>query len=115
MLESPLVNDPGRGAAVNFIGSEPSNRVEKGYPKFENNSVHINIFERFSNVPNDVWEYHVGGYQVCHKWLKDRRGRQLSREDIAHYKKIVNALGETIRLMCEVDTAIETAGGWPMK
>ncbi|MBU2610446.1 MAG: hypothetical protein KJ606_05810 [Chloroflexi bacterium] len=60
-------------------------------------------------------ESHVGGYQVCQKWLKDRRGRQLSREDIAHYQKIVNAIGETIRLMGEVDEAIESAGGWPMK
>jgi hypothetical protein len=47
--------------------------------------------------------------------LKDRRGRQLSSEDIAHYQKIVYALGETIRLIGEVDEAIESAGGWPMK
>jgi hypothetical protein len=115
LLESPLVNDPGGGSPVYFIGSEPSNSVEKGYPKFENNCVHINLPESFCNVPDDVWEFHVGGYQVCEKWLKDRRGRQLSAEDIAHYQKIVNALGETIRLMGEVDEAIESAGGWPIK
>ena len=47
----------------------------------------------------DVWNFHIGGYQVCEKWLKDRKGRTLSKDDIAHYQKIVVALTETIRLM----------------
>jgi hypothetical protein len=55
------------------------------------------------------------GYQVCEKWLKDRRGRELSAEDILHYQKMVVALKETIRLMREVDRVIEVHGGWPMK
>ena len=42
--------------------------------------------------PQEVWDFHIGGYQVCHKWLKDRKGRTLSDEDIAHYQKIVVAL-----------------------
>lgn len=54
-------------------------------------------------------------YHVCEKWLKDRRGRALSAEDIAHYQKVVLALGETIRLMAVVDVAIESAGGWPVR
>ena len=52
-------------------------------------------------------------YQVCHKWLKDRKGRQLSDEDVLHYAKIVTALHETIRLMREIDEVIEAHGGWP--
>lgn len=43
----------------------------------------------------------IGGYQVCEKWLKDRRGRTLSYDDVEHYKKICVALGETIRLMAD--------------
>ncbi|HEX3523003.1 MAG TPA: hypothetical protein VHT52_13055 [Stellaceae bacterium] len=45
--------------------------------------------------------------------LKDRKGRTLSHDDLAHYKKIVAALSETIRLMQEVDEVIEQYGGWP--
>ncbi|MFM7129667.1 MAG: type ISP restriction/modification enzyme, partial [bacterium] len=56
---------------------------------------------------------HIGGYQVCEKWLKDRKGRPLSADDIAHYQKIVVALSETIRLMAEIDQVINTHGGWP--
>lgn len=67
----------------------------------------------FKGVPEEVWNFHVGGYQVCEKWLKDRKGRRLSDEDIAHYQKIVVALAETIRLMGEIDEVIEKHGGWP--
>ena len=67
----------------------------------------------FQGVPAEVWDFQIGGYQVCHKWLKDRKGRTLSDEDVAHYQKIVVALNETIRIMAEIDEVIEAHGGWP--
>ncbi|MDD4952724.1 MAG: hypothetical protein PHV85_09270, partial [Desulfovibrionaceae bacterium] len=73
--------------------------------------VHINADQYFSGVPDGVWEFQVGGYQVAEKWLKDRRGRKLEYSDIETYQKIIHALSETIRLMCEIDAAIP---GWPL-
>ena len=67
----------------------------------------------FHGVPEGVWKFHIGAYQVCDKWLKDRKGRALSDDDIAHYQKIVVALSETIRIMAEIDGVIEEHGGWP--
>jgi hypothetical protein len=67
----------------------------------------------FRGVLDAVWSFHIGGYQVCENWLKDRKGRTLSNDDIAHYQKIVVALAETIRLMKEIDEVIEAHGGWP--
>ena len=67
----------------------------------------------FHGVPKEVWDFPIGGYQVCHKWLKDRKGRTLSDQDIAHYQKIVVALNGTIRNMGEIDEVIEEHGGWP--
>ena len=67
----------------------------------------------FRGVPEAVWDFHIGGYQVCKKWLKDRKGRTLSKDDIAHYQRIVVAIAETIRLMAEIDEVIEAHGGWP--
>lgn len=64
-------------------------------------------------VPEAVWNFHIGGYQICEKWLKDRKGRTLSEDEIAHYQKIVVSLSETIRLMQEIDEVIEQHGGWP--
>jgi hypothetical protein len=59
-----------------------------------------------------VWNFNIGAYQVCEKWLKDRKRRKLSDDDIAHYQKVVVALAETIRLMQEIDEVIEQHGGW---
>jgi hypothetical protein len=67
----------------------------------------------FEDVSEAVWRFHIGGYQVCEKWLKDRKGRKLSKDDIDHYNKIVVALSETIRLMKKIDEVIDEHGGWP--
>ncbi len=74
--------------------------------------VWINKTQYVEGVPPEVWEFHVGGYQVCRKWLKDRKGRTLSFEDIEHYEHVVAALHETLRLMSEIDAAI---GKWPIE
>jgi hypothetical protein len=66
----------------------------------------------FEVVPPEVWNFHIGGYQVCEKWLKDRRGRTLTYEDLEHYRRVVTALSETIRLMAEIDAAIPK---WPIE
>ena len=125
LLESPLLARPATRYPV--VGD---NRVEKGYPKYfapgegepgskagdgavlEVGRVYINRSQYFEGVPPQVWEFQVGGYQVCDKWLKDRRGRQLSYDDLTVYQKVVVALKETIRLMEEVDSAV---GEWPLE
>ncbi len=81
----------------------------------EQGRVWINKTQYFDNVPPDVWECHIGSFQVCHKWLKDRKGRTLSFDDIKHYQRIVAALQETLHMMEEIDETIEMAGGWPIE
>jgi hypothetical protein len=66
----------------------------------------------FESVPPEVWNSHIGGYQVCEKWHKDRRSRTLTYQDLGHYCKAVTALSETIRLMAEIDAAIPK---WPIE
>jgi predicted helicase len=85
----------------------PTNEPEKG-------RVWINKTQYFEGVTPEVWEFHIGGYQVCSKWLKDRKGRRLEFDDIQHYQRIVAALGETITLMEQIDEVIEYHGGWPI-
>ena len=65
--------------------------------------VRINSAQTFDNIPSEVWEFYIGGYQPAQKWLKDRKGRTLSYDDIAHYRKIIAILIETNRLMKEID------------
>jgi predicted helicase len=76
--------------------------------------VYINRSQFFEHVPPDVWNYHIGGYQVCDKWLKDRRGRRLDFDDLECYRNIVGTLDDTIRLMSDIDGTIATGGGWPI-
>lgn len=61
----------------------------------------------------DVWDFQVGGYAVCQKWLKERKGRELSADDVEHLQRVAASLTATIRLMREVDVIIERHGGWP--
>lgn len=99
-------------------------RVESGYPPKEckNGKVMINPSCHFEDVTPDVWDFNIGGYQVCYKWLKDRAGkggknphpgRILSEDDILHYRRITIAIRETIALMKQVDDTINEHGGWP--
>ncbi len=77
--------------------------------------VWINKTQYIEGVPPEAWSFHVGGYQVCQKWLKDRKGRQLTYDDLTHYQHIVAALSQTIRLMNEIDETLEQAGGFPIQ
>lgn len=61
--------------------------------------VYINRDQYFDNIPLKAWEFYIGGYQPAQKWLKDRKERTLSYDDIAHYRKIIAILLETDRLM----------------
>jgi hypothetical protein len=78
----------------------------------EKERVEINDDQYFSAVPPDIWQFSIGGYQVCEKWLKDRKGRVLNNDDIQHWQRVVVALGETRRLMDEIDALIPE---WPMQ
>jgi type I restriction-modification system DNA methylase subunit len=85
-----------------YIG-EGDDVVAGGYPKLEKGKVNINKDQYFAEVPLLAWNFHIGGYQPAQKWLKDRRGRSLSWDDIGHYQKIVKILVETDRIMKEID------------
>lgn len=91
-----------------------NNGVAKGYPRFtppesgeSAGRVMISPQQWFTGVPPEVWAFRVGGYQVAEKWLKDRRGRTLSFDDVQHYQRTLGALAGTVGLMERVDETIE--------
>jgi predicted helicase len=107
LLESPTVNN----FMTTFTGRGDNSILKK--PTWKDNAVWINPTQRFEGVQENIWNFYIGGYQVCEKWLKDRKGRTLSKDDITHYQRIVVALNETIRIMDEIDQVINAHGGWP--
>jgi len=104
VIEKPITSYPKDGDNV------VTNRITKNDPGFvedESNpdfgKVWINETQYFDKVPLLAWEFYIGGYQPAQKWLKDRRDRELSIEDIMHYQKIIVALTETDRIMKLID------------
>lgn len=106
LLESPTVEK-----YITKYPNDGNNVVGKIH--FENNRVYINYdkafplgiegLQYFAKVPEVAWNFYIGGYQPAQKWLKDRKDRELSYEDILHYQKIIVALSETDRIMKEID------------
>ena len=109
LMKSPKLDN----LITQFVNCGSSRVVDAGHPKFSQGEVAINKKgDRFTGVPENVWNFQVGGYQVCQKWLKDRKGSILSNDDIQHYQRIVVALKETIELMAKIDAAIPA---WPIQ
>lgn len=105
---------------LHLMKSETLNNLITTYQKIGDNQVrdvrynselqrvYINKQSYFTDIPQHIWEFKIGGYQVLEKWLKDRKtaNRILSADEIIHYQKIVVALTETLRLMEEIDSLI---------
>jgi len=96
LMKAPDIEPPN----VSFHG-KGDNRVEK--LRYEQEKLFINNDQYFEGIAPEVWEYQIGGYQVCDKWLKDRKGRILSLDDIKHYCGIVTALNRTIEGQEKID------------
>jgi len=92
-LDAPLAKFQGTG----------KNSVDTLKYNQKNSRIYINKDQYFEGVEKTVWEYQLSGYQVCRKWLKDRKGRILSLEDIKHYCKVVTAIKKTIEIQKDID------------
>ena len=98
----PEVAPTGRGApAVHRFEGEGDGVVAQ--VRYVDGRVWINPTQHFTDVPVEVWEYEIGSYQVCEKWLKDRKNETLRREDLQRYRAILVAVAETLRVMGEID------------
>lgn len=75
--------------------------VEKA--EYRQGRVYINATQYFDGVPESAWNFYIGGYQPAQKWLKDRKTRTLSFEDVRHYQQIIYVLQETEKIMSEID------------
>jgi len=102
LLKSPELNSP----IARFQG-KGDNRVKK--LKYDNKVevLYINMEQYFEGISQDVWSYQIGGYQVCDKWLKDRKDRVLSLDEIQTYCRIVTSIQKTIGIQKAIDEVYE--------
>lgn len=96
LMESPKLDK--NNITYPISGSGKITKVE-----YKDNKVYINKEQYFGNVPEIAWNFYIGGYQPAQKWLKDRKGRVLSSEDIDHYAKIITILIETYKITQNID------------
>jgi predicted helicase len=104
LLESPKLDE-----LITKFPIAGSNEVEK--IRFENDKVWINATQYFDGVSAVAWNFFIGGYQPAQKWLKDRKGRELTSDDLLHWQRMIVALQETDRLMKQIGKTIEK---WPI-
>jgi len=97
LLKSPALDPP----IAKYQGSGTNDRIEKITYKENERRVYINKDKYFEGVAPEVWNYHIGGYQVLRKYLKDRKGRNM--DDAPRYCRIVTALSKTIEIQLKID------------
>jgi hypothetical protein len=111
-------NGNGDGVSFPVKGSNVIEEVRYQAPTSTGKDRHpgrvwINGEQYFEGIAPATWGFPIGGYLPAQRWLKDRIGRSLSFSDMTSYPRIVFALGETGRLMNEIDKTIKAHGGWP--
>jgi hypothetical protein len=99
LTKSPKLNKP----VARFEG-KGDNLVQNVNYEEKKKLVWINAGRHFGPISKDTWEYQIGGYQVLAKWLKDRKGRHLSLDDIKHYCRVATAIRETIAIQKQIDS-----------
>lgn len=98
---------PGKNTVEQISYAEPLESNGKGL-------VWINQAQYFENVPPSVWNYCVGNYCICQKWLMLRKGTTLDRHNIQDYQRLVMLISETIDLMNNVDSQLITSSDLPI-
>jgi len=105
LLKHPSLSETKIGFTVSG-----ANTMEKVSYDEETRRVYFNKEQYFSGISKAVWEYQIGGYQVMAKYLKDRKKRVLSLEEIGHYMKMAKATERTIEVQEEVEVVFGNVG-----
>jgi hypothetical protein len=80
-----------------------SDLVDKPIYNPKEQRLYINPQQYFAPVPADVWNFHIGGYQVLAKYLKSRQGRHLSLDELENVINVVKVLRFTLDQMQKID------------
>ena len=90
----------------------PGSDIEGGKARYQAGTRDINQQQYFDGIPEDVWTFQIGGYQVCDRWLRDRQGNTLDGyDDLTRYQQIITAVSETLTLMEQIYAAVPM---WPI-
>lgn len=111
LVESPDCND----LIARSAGTGDHRINITGKNAFKNNVLMINRDQFFEGITEEIFNFHIGGYQICTKWLRDHKDAILSKDEINHFQKIITIINHTIKLMQQIDSTIDLNNGWPIK
>jgi predicted helicase len=112
LIDLHLLRDPALQTPSCKYPVAGDHRVERVEYDEKAQRMWINAAQYFEPVPPEVWAYRVGGYQVCHKWLDDRKGTTLSYDERLTYQRMVTALERTLAFQAQIDALACAAWGW---
>jgi predicted helicase len=76
----------------------PIMSLTSGYPLWRDGHVWLNASTSICEISESAWNMRIGTHQVARKWLKDRRERPLSFQEVEHYRQLVGRLEQTTLL-----------------
>jgi len=85
---------------------EKKRKIEK--VEHNDEKIWINDEQYFTAVSEEIWNYKIGGFRICEKWLKERRGRILSFEESELFKQIILSITLTIKIQNDIDKLYES-------
>jgi len=107
-MQAHLLRELPRKGLAQYHG-KGDNTVEAVRYSPQEQAIAINKTQSFKPVPEDVWNFHIGGYQVLDKYLKSRKGRKLTLDEIDHVAAVADSLAFTIEQMGRIDKAYRAA------
>lgn len=99
-----LLSDDGLFSDINLVGN---GTMTVDHLSYKPNRIYINKEQFIESVCYEEWNFDIGAYKPLQKWLKDRKGRELSQEEIQQYFRIISAIRKTIEIMREIDLVTE--------
>jgi predicted helicase len=101
-VTSPISNSPPKQGNLLQLSKEAN--LEQLSKEEGRGRVYINEIQYFTNVPEVAWDFYNGGYHPAQKWLQDRKGQELTDDDMLYYQKMLTALNETVRIISKIDS-----------
>lgn len=112
-----LVNFGERLRKLHLLDSDSINNIITTYPingtnevskiEYKDKNVYINNEQYFGGIEEDIWNFYIGAYQPVQKYLKDRKGKVLSMENIINYEKMIVSISETIKTIKELEEKVK--------
>ena len=99
LMNSDILNNP----SSKFEGETGNGIIKNVTYDIKNKNLFINDTQYFTKIEPEIYNYFIGSYQVLNKWLKDKKGQQLTIQDINYFIKIIKVLEETIIIQKEID------------